>query len=151
MRLATGVFKSIETRYRLFLSESILGSTYVMSSIPLKVSSSIPNPRQAYGWSCRVSGECVSPCALEVFLLGFLLPSLSWLEVLQNEGVGLGAPLGHGAQELTGETWMNTVWTNNINSRGSTGPKAQRIGLNLWCHNILFIYVFFYSLGHECT
>ena len=48
MRLATGVFKSIETRYRLFLSESILGSSYVMSSIPLKVSSSIPNPRWAW-------------------------------------------------------------------------------------------------------
>ena len=37
-------FKSIETRYRLFLSESILGSTYVMCSVPLKVSFSVPNP-----------------------------------------------------------------------------------------------------------
>ena len=44
MRLATGVFKSIETRYRLFLSESILGSTYGMRSVPLKISSSVPNP-----------------------------------------------------------------------------------------------------------
>ena len=46
MRPARAMFKSIETRYRLFLSESILGSTYVMTSIPLKVSSSIPKPRE---------------------------------------------------------------------------------------------------------
>ena len=44
MRLATGVFKGIETRYRLFLRESILGITYIMRSVPLKVSSSVPKP-----------------------------------------------------------------------------------------------------------
>ena len=49
MQLATGVFKSIETRYRLFLSESMLGSTYIMRSIPLKVSSSVPKPNCSAG------------------------------------------------------------------------------------------------------
>lgn len=43
---------------------------------------------------------CVSPCAFEVFLLGFLLASLSWFEVLQDEGVRLSAPLRHCAQKL---------------------------------------------------
>ena len=46
MRLARAAFKSIETRYRYFLSEWILSSTYVMRSIPLKVSSSVPNPKR---------------------------------------------------------------------------------------------------------
>ena len=44
MRPARAAFKSIETRYRSFLSESILGGTYIMRSIPLKVSSSVTQP-----------------------------------------------------------------------------------------------------------
>ena len=44
MRPARAAFKSIETRYRLFSSESILGITCIMLSVPLKVSSSVPKP-----------------------------------------------------------------------------------------------------------
>lgn len=46
---------------------------------------------------------CVSPCALEVLLLRLLLASLSWFEVLQDEGVGLSAPLRQRTQELEGK------------------------------------------------
>ena len=41
---ARAAFKSIETRYRYFLSAWILGITYIMRSVPLKVSSSVPKP-----------------------------------------------------------------------------------------------------------
>lgn len=41
-----------------------------------------------------------SPCALHVVLLALLLPPLAWLEVLEGEGVHLGAPLGQHGQEL---------------------------------------------------
>lgn len=40
------------------------------------------------------------PCAFHIILLVFLLSPLSGLEVLQDEGVRLSAPLGQGAQEL---------------------------------------------------
>lgn len=40
------------------------------------------------------------PCAFHIILLVFLLSPLSGLEVLQDEGVCLSAPLGQGAQEL---------------------------------------------------
>lgn len=42
----------------------------------------------------------VSPCAFQVILLGLLLSPLSWLEILQDEGVRLSAPLRQNAQEL---------------------------------------------------
>ena len=68
MRPARAAFKSIETRYRLFLSESILGSTYVMSSIPLKVSSSIPKPSRdpdrVSPWEEVKRGVSVAECRL---------------------------------------------------------------------------------------
>lgn len=41
-----------------------------------------------------------SPRALHVVLLALLLPPLAWLEVLEGEGVHLGAPLGQHGQEL---------------------------------------------------
>lgn len=43
---------------------------------------------------------CYLPCAFNILLLGFLLASLSWFEVLQDEGVRLSAPLRQCAQEL---------------------------------------------------
>lgn len=43
-----------------------------------------------------------SPCAFHVLLLALLLAPLPRLEVLEGEGVGLGAPLRQHAQELEG-------------------------------------------------
>lgn len=43
---------------------------------------------------------CVSPCAFKVIILGFLLASLSWFKVLQDEGMCLSAPLRQCTQEL---------------------------------------------------
>lgn len=42
----------------------------------------------------------VSPCAFQVIVLAFFLSSLSRLEVLQDEGMRLSAPLRQDAQEL---------------------------------------------------
>lgn len=51
------------------------------------------------------STACVSPCALQILLLGFLLAALSWFEVLQDKRVCLSAPLRQRAQELREKHW----------------------------------------------
>lgn len=62
------------------------------------------------------------PCAFHIILLVFLLSPLSGLEVLQDEGVCLSAPLGQGAQELREKR---------------DGDQRKTFGLLKWCLRFL--------------